>query len=115
MKENRIEKYSKLREDIENLDSIQINKSKEARKKVKNQILKDSIQYASRHSSDNSIDMSIDTLLEGHSKYVKIDRQNDAKKDTKNTRLKNFLSIGICAIFVIVFIIVVVTLIRNGD
>lgn len=108
-RETRVQKYAKLREDIDNIDETIL----ENIQKKKNDVVKESMKHGIQSSDTNHINtsnLSIDDILEGHSKYVDLENYHINKQKTKpKTRLFSLLGV----VFVVVFILVMIAVFRR--
>lgn len=103
----RVQKYAKLREDIDNIDvTILENLQKE-----KLNVVKESMKHGSDSGNTfNSTNLSIDDILEGHTKYVDLDNYH-YKKEKIKPKKNLFILIGL--IFVVVVTLVVIAIFRR--
>lgn len=108
-RETRVQKYAKLREDIDNIDETIL----ENIQKKKNDVVKESMKHgtqANETNNTNTSNLSIEDILEGHSKYVDLENyQIDRNKTKPKTRL--FILLGV--VFVVVFILVMIAVFRR--
>lgn len=110
-RERRIEKFAKLRADIEQIDLTILNEIEKKKNNQKNKVIKESMKHCSSEEmvSNNSLKYSIDEILKGHTEYINID-QEETTKPSKNNKWKYLLYIFACVIFIVVFIIFVISL-----
>ncbi len=108
-RETRVQKYAKLREDIENIDEAKIKAIKEK----KSSVVKESMKHVSSTDKEEKIrtsSMSIDDILDGHSKYVDLENYH-IKDNESQPKAKLFIFLGV--IFVIVILLVIITIFRR--
>lgn len=101
-RETRVQKYAKLREDIDNIDTTIL----ENLQKEKFNVVKESMKHGSDAGNTfNSTNLSIDDILEGHTKYIDLDnyhRQEEKAKPKTNL----YILIGLISIVVITLVVI---------
>ncbi|MCH5171307.1 MAG: hypothetical protein J1F31_00505 [Erysipelotrichales bacterium] len=108
-RETRVQKYAKLREDIDNIDETILGNIQ----KKKFDVVKESMKHGTQSkekSNINTSNLSIEDILEGHSKYVDLENyQIDKHKSKPKTKL--FILLGV--VFVVVIVLVMIALFRR--
>lgn len=111
-RETRVEKYAKLRENIEHIDATILKELENKKNAQKENIIKDSMKHCSSNNMAgiNSNQYSIDEILKGHTEYINVDFDKTKVSMTKKTKWKYFICILACVIFIVVFIIIVMSM-----
>ena len=108
-RETRVQKYAKLREDIDNIDATIL----ENIQKKKFDVVKQSMKHSSESHDKvhfNSSNLSIEEILEGHTKYVDLENYQINKEKAK-PKIKLFILLGV--VFVVVVTLVIITIFRR--
>lgn len=113
-KQTRVEKYKKLRSDIEKMDTYSLEQVEKDNLNRKQRIVKESIRHACKDESKSlnspTITMSIDQLLEGHSEYVgEREEQMRIKKHQKRKKMRLIGLVSLSILLIVVFAIVIIT------
>lgn len=113
-KKTRVEKYKKLREEIDDMDTYKFDSPFQVNEE-KDDIAMSNDELQEQHIKKNTLSISIDQIVKAHDEYTTMISKEELKKQEKNANKvqnkKLLITIGIIGGIVILLAIIVVLLV----
>lgn len=116
-KQTRVEKYKKLRQEIDEMDVSRVENPYQVQDDSLNDVGLSNDELQQEHVKKNTLSISIDQIVKAHDEYTTMIAQDELDKQRKETnkiKLRKMLSwlgvIGGILLFVVILIVLIISL-----